>query len=239
LALLAIKVAPASKIAEASGQQRSNTYLILKSLEEKGLVSEIERGKVRHFVAEPPQRLITYLRDRGREMRDLEVLTEGAMPLLTSLTRPLTGKPRISMVSGLAGMRQAYRDTLLHDFVGVFNAKRFYEIFNTDFVNRFFEKGIELHGRDLAVDNDAGRRFMREWEAVGSHEVRLLPPDISFESDIMIFGDTIAMFAYDDEKTVIRIDNRQLADMLRKCFDVLWLASRDKKQIEAEESPSA
>ncbi len=57
LALLPLKMARASTIAKAARQSRSHTYLILRELKDRGLVSEIERGKIIHFVVESPQRL--------------------------------------------------------------------------------------------------------------------------------------------------------------------------------------
>src|SRR3989338_2043411 len=78
LALLAMKAGRVSGIAKAAKQSRSHTYLVLRSLEEKGLVSHIERGKVLQFVAEPPQRLLHFVRDREKAWKETEMLLQGA-----------------------------------------------------------------------------------------------------------------------------------------------------------------
>lgn len=226
LALLALKVAPASTVAKEANQQRSNTYLILRELQKKGLVSEIERGKVRHFVAEPPQRLIGFLQDRERDIKDVKMLVEGAMPLLSSLTRPLAGKPRMTMYSGISGMKQAYRDTLTQEFIGAFNVQKMYETFGMTTAELLFGDDVQIHGRDLAVDNDGGKRYVKEWKETETHKIRLLPMGVHFDGDIMTFGETIVLFAYDDDKTVIRIDNQQLAETLRAWLEMMWGVSR-------------
>ena len=82
LALLSLKMAKATAISKASCQSRSHTYIVLRSLVEMGLASEVERGKIIHFVAEPPERLLAYCEERERQMSDLKPLFEGALPLL-------------------------------------------------------------------------------------------------------------------------------------------------------------
>src|SRR3989338_10781704 len=59
LALLSLKKARVSLIAKEAHQSRSHTYLVLRSLEQKGLVAELTQGAVISFVAEQPQRLLT------------------------------------------------------------------------------------------------------------------------------------------------------------------------------------
>jgi len=72
LAILSLKMAKASQIAKVSKQSRSHTYLMLRALVQKGLVSEIDRAGVIHFVAEQPQRLLTYLQDRQQELSGVQ-----------------------------------------------------------------------------------------------------------------------------------------------------------------------
>jgi len=112
LVLLSLKVARAAAIATASKQSRSHTYLILRSLVEKGLAAEVERGAVIDFIAEPPERLKQYVQNREQELKSLVPLIDGILPTLSSLTKPLTGAPRVVMLKGMDGMRQIYRDAL-------------------------------------------------------------------------------------------------------------------------------
>lgn len=221
LALLALKVAPASRIAKEAHQERSNTYLVLRSLKEKGLISEVERGKVLHFIAEEPERLLGYVEDREKEMHHLYGLLSDALPLLRSMTKPLTGKPRVTLATGFESMKQLYRDLLRQEFVGAFNLENIYEAFGSTIAASLFSKTSELHGRELVVDNPAGRKYLKE-QTSDTLQSRLLPKETIFEGDILIFSDTIALFAYDEERTVVRIENQNLANMLRAWFELMW-----------------
>ena len=162
LILLSMKVAKASAISRAAKQSRSHTYLILRALEEKGLVAEIERGKILHFVAEPPERLLSYLKDREQEYHDLQPLVEGAMPLLQSLTSAYVGSPRVTMLKGIDGVKQTYRDLLRHEFMGIYNPQASYDVFGGNVVTMLFGKGVKLRGKDLLVNNNDAHKYLLE-----------------------------------------------------------------------------
>jgi predicted transcriptional regulator len=224
LALLSLKMAKASAIAKASKQERTHTYLILRSLEEKGLVSELERGKVRHFVAEPPQRLKQFVENREKELKSLSPLIDGILPILSSLTKPLTGTPRVTMLSGMEGMRQIYRDAFHQEICGIFNPASMYEAFGKNIVTDILGKQ-PLRGRDLLIDGPATKKYLKEVPPDEGYQVKILPKTSPFTSDMMIVGDTVVLFAYDDQQTIVRIENAAITDTFRAWFEILWAAS--------------
>lgn len=231
LALLPMKIARASRVASAAKQTRSHTYLVLRSLEQKGLVSEIERGKVLHFIAEPPQRLLGYIEDREEELHSLKPLVSGALPFLQSLTSPLVGKPRVTMLTGLDGMRQVYRDILREEFSAFFNPEVMYKAFDGNMMHQLFGKHFTFHGRDLLVHTDATELYLSEMdEQIGEdYSIRILPKGLQFGTDTIIYGDTVALLAYDDEKTIVRIENQNIANSFRAWFETLWGISKQAR----------
>jgi predicted DNA-binding transcriptional regulator len=226
LALLPMKVARARAISRASKQSRSHTYLVLRSLIEKGLVSEIERGKILHFVAEPPQRLLSYIGDKEQELHDLKPIVESTLPLLSSLSAPLVGKPRVTLLTGLEGMKQIYRDVLREDFFALFNAEVMYATLGYNVPIKLFGKHVALRGRDLLVDNAGAMRYLKEVEQRKDYKIRLLPQEVRFGTDTIVLRDTIALFAYDADLTIARIENQNLADAFRAWHGALWNISR-------------
>jgi len=223
LALLPLKVARASAIAKAAKQERSHVYLLLRNLEEKGLVSEIERGKVIHFVAESPERLKQYVEERERELKSLSPLIDGILPILSSLTKPLTGAPRVTMLKGVSGMKQMYRDALHQEICGMFNPAANYKAFGENIVSITLGK-TPIRGRDLLVDGPATKRYLKEIPPHEDYVVRLLPKETQFETDTMIVGDVVYLIAYDNEQTIVRIENKNIADAFRAWFEILWKA---------------
>lgn len=222
LALLALHSGRVSSIAKTSGQSRSHTYLVLQSLEEKGLVSHVESGKVIQYVAEPPHRLVNYARDREREWGETEKLLQGALPLLETLTSSMVGQPRVTTLHGLDGMRQIYRDVLLQkNFCSFFNPEMMFNTFGTNVVTQLFGEQI-LRGRELFVDNAGARRYLKEIPQRDDYEIRLLPKNMNFCTEMLIYGDTIAINAYDEQLTIVRIENQNIADLFTAVFEGLW-----------------
>lgn len=231
LALLPLKVARASAIAKAARQSRSHTYLVLRSLQDKGLVAEVERGRILEFIAEPPQRLLSYLKDREQESHDLQELVGGALSVLSSMTSPLLGSPRVTVLKGLDGMKHVYRDIFTQEFIGLYNPQVSYDAFGTNIVTKLFGKEVQLRGRDLLVQGKSAYRYLREVQQHEGYRIRLLPKRVTFQTDTIVFGEVVALFAFDDEKTIVRIENRNLADAFRAWFEVLWQVSKDSEML--------
>lgn len=225
LALLAMKTGRVSAIARSAKQSRSHTYLVLQSLEEKGLVSHIERGKILHFVAERPERLLQYVKDREESWKHTERLVEGALPYLKSLTSPMADQPRVTMLHGMDGMKQVYREIFPHSFSALFNAEAMYQAFGTGVPQLILKENQGLKGRDLLVDNPGAHRFIRENEQGDDYEIRLLPKGVTFPTDTMVYGDVLILLAYDADHTIIRIENGNIAASFRAWFEVLWNAA--------------
>jgi predicted DNA-binding transcriptional regulator len=225
LALLSLKVARASAVAKAAKQERSHVYLLLRNLEEKGLVSEIERGKVIHFIAEPPERLLQFVENREQELHSLKPLILGSLPILSSLTKPLVGTPRVTTLRGMEGMRQLYRDALSHEICGIFNPEALFKTCGGNIVTSLFGASAKLRGRDLLVQSAAAMQYIREVPPSEDYQIRLLPKNTQFDLDAMLFEDTLALFAHDNEGTIIRMENKNISDAFRAWFEILWLAS--------------
>ena len=222
LALLALKTGRVTVIAKSAKESRSHTYLVLQSLEEKGLVSHIERGKVLHFVAEPPERLLQYAGDREEDWKQTRMLLAGALPTLKSLTPLLADQPRVTTLHGLDGMKQVYRDVLLQPgFCAFFNAEVMFNAFGGNAVTLLFGKQ-RLRGRELFIDNAGAKRYLNEIEQDDEYEVRLLPSSMQFLSEMVIYESTVALFAYDDQLTIVKIENKNFADTFRALFEGLW-----------------
>jgi hypothetical protein len=222
LATLSYKSARASAIAMGAKQSRSTTYFLLQSLVEKGLVSEIEKGKVMHFVAEPPERLIRYTKSQERSLSETSLLLESAMPAFHSIQGPLLEEPKVTKFHGIEGMKQTYGDLLTREFCGIFNPEYSYQFFGMNIVTSLLGKGARLRGRDLLVESARAREYLQEVTPSDEYNVRLLPPYIAPTSDMMIAGNTIALLAYDRDITTVLIENQNLADGFRMWFEGLW-----------------
>lgn len=99
-------------------------------------------------------------------------------------------------------------------------------VFNTNVTTLVLGKHAKLFGQDLLVDNSGAKRYLKEVQQHKEYEVRLLPKEVAFSTDTIVFGDTIALFAYDSDLTIVRIENQNLADAFRSWHGALWEISR-------------
>ena len=228
LALLGMKSAKASAVASAAGQSRSHSYLLLKALMKRGLVSEVDRGGVLHFTAESPSSLLRIAEDRVRELSETGKLLEGAVPLLESLSSPIIREPRVTLLHGFEGMKQIYRESFRHTFCSFFNPEPMFKAFGKNCVHDLSTLG-KLKGRDMLVDSEATKRYINEVEQDDEYEIRILPKGIVFHTDTMVYGDTMALYAYDEQKTIVRIENKNIADAFRAWFEAMWPLGRPAK----------
>ena len=101
-----------------------------------------------------------------------------------------------------------------------------YQTFGGNVHLEYFGKHIQFHGRDLIVCNDLSKKYVEEMRVYADHHVRVLPAGVQFPTDTIIFGDTVALFAYDEEKTIVRIQNQNLAESFLAWFEALWGMSK-------------
>jgi len=226
LALLPLKIARVSTIAKASKQPRTLAYVVLEKLEKKAIISRVEKNNAVHFVAESPERLLRYVREQQRELDATESLLEAALPQLSALTSPLAGTPRVTMFHGIEGMKEIYQDVLTQEFYGIFNVESMLNAFGKNIVTNIYGPNVQLKGKDLLVDNAGAKQFKQDMKQNDEYKIRLLPKECMFSVDVMIYGDTIAQFAYDDEQTIIRIENQNLANAYRAWFNIMWNISK-------------
>jgi sugar-specific transcriptional regulator TrmB len=226
LALLPLKIARVSTIAKASKQPRTLAYVVLEKLEQKAIISRIEKNGAVHFVAESPERLLRYVREQQRELDATERLLEAALPQLNALKSPLAGTPRVTMFHGIEGMKEIYQDVLTQEFYGMLNMESMLATFKENIVTKLYGPNIQLKGKDLLVNNPSATQYINDIQQSDEYEIRLLPKNCQFNGDTMVYGDMIAMFAYDDEQTIIRIENQNLANAYRAWFNIIWNISK-------------
>ena len=99
-------------------------------------------------------------------------------------------------------------------------------MFGKNIVTMLFGPQPTLKGRDLLVDNEGAKVYLEEVPIHENYEVRRLPKGIDFKTDTIVYGDFVTMFTFDDEKTTIRIESREMADSFRAWFEVMWGMSK-------------
>ena len=100
LALLQFDNAAPWQIAEKTKLNRSTVYVVLESLEKKGLASETNVGKTVHYQAAAPERLETYVEQQELKLEELGKRLKDIIPQIKAVQRETGERPIIRVAYG-------------------------------------------------------------------------------------------------------------------------------------------
>ncbi|MFH0856749.1 MAG: hypothetical protein V1860_02530, partial [bacterium] len=147
------------------------------------------------------------------------------LPELISLQNIYTSKPRVQFFEGEKGMREAYEDTLtskemilayanletMHEGLPNF----FPEYFKRRAKNKIFIRAI-IPRNKLSMERVAlNQEEMRE--------IRFIPEGMSFSPEINIYNNKMLVVSW-KEKIAIIIESKELADLEKIKYNLLWEA---------------
>lgn len=113
LTLLRRGASSVRQLADVSGVNRGTTYDILKSLQERGLVSYYDQSKKTYFVAEDPAALSQIIDDRRSEIKQMQQQLSDVLPQLSSMAKQETkAKPVARYYHGAKAIRSILLEVL-------------------------------------------------------------------------------------------------------------------------------
>src|SRR3989339_1402370 len=234
LASLHLGSQPISVIAKSTGLNRTTLYDIFGSLIKKGLASKIDRGVATYFQVLDPNNLMNYL-DREKnefvrkiEKEKLEILK--IIPALKSLENPMSTKPKVKFFEGEKGMRQVYEDTLtssesIRAYANVEEMHKGLPNFFPEYYKRRKEAGIFSYA--ICPDNKLSKE-RKKYDKKEMREIRFIPKEkYSFSPELNVYDDKV-MIASWQEKMALLITSKEIADLHKKMFDLLWIKLKKK-----------
>lgn len=102
----------ASPLAKRAQESRTNTYMILESLEEQGLVATDDSQAIRYFKANDPVMLKQLLVSRQLELKQAQSSLNWVLPKLKSFYTLNELKPGVVYLEGLDGLRVMLDDVV-------------------------------------------------------------------------------------------------------------------------------
>lgn len=237
VALLRYGTQRISFIASKASLNRGTTYVILHALLAKGLVVKSTKKKVQCFTALEPKHLLHYL-DHKKEtlLSQREKLSE-ALGQLLAITNPNTARPTIEFFDGPEGARAALEDTLtasdriLRAFLSIGDiAETIGERYFDTYTTRRIKAGYALHAlRTLEKDKKAMERNIYARRYVTSkkdkREVRYVGDELAFPISLYMYDNKLAIISSREENFALIIESKELAEMQKKLFSLLWHAA--------------
>ena len=217
-----------SVIANRSNIQRTTAYDIFKSLIKKGLASRSERAGVAYFQVLDPNNLVNYLeREKNEYVRKItkeQAEIAEIIPALKSLENPLSTKPKVKFFEGEKGMRQAYEDTLttnepIRAYANVEEMHKSLPNFFPEYYARRTE--ADIHIRCISPDNKISFERQKN-DKKELRQMKLIPKkQYEFSPELNIYDNKVLIASW-QEKMAIIIESKEIADLHKKMYDLLW-----------------
>lgn len=223
-----------SFVAKKAQLNRGTAYVVLHGLLEKGLVVKSTKHKVQYFTALDPKHLLQYLDHRKQELESQKQRVQERMSDLAALVNPLTTKPKIEFFDGVEGARNVLLDTLtatdktLRAFMSIYDIAEFVGAdFFEQYTQRRVDSGYTLNAiRTLEKDKEAikSNAYARKYSANkrDRRELRYVPEDLAFPITKYIYDDKLAIISSREENFALIIQSRELAEMQKKMFSLIW-----------------
>ncbi|MBI2483439.1 hypothetical protein HYV74_04675 [Candidatus Uhrbacteria bacterium] len=232
LAALELGPQPVQDIARKAGVNRATTYVMIESLTQKGLMTSFERGKKRLFNPEHPDRLLSMIRVRERELQEQEREFSQFLPQLRAISSSSGERPRVRFFEGPEGLRAIREEILATEASEMWAAIEFKELphvlspaENDEFERRLAERGVRQYV--LCTGTIAPDAVQKHMERYPNFSLRSVPVDrFPFTGEVTVFGNKIFAFSHRGKLIGAVIESEEIAKMLRSVFQLAWEGSQ-------------
>ncbi len=229
LALLELGSKKPGDLAKKTGLNRTTVYDICELLMQKGLVSKYKKGSGTFFNALDPKHLLTYLdREKEEKTKELEKQKSKVSELLPQLVSMQNifgaSKPKVEFFEGEKGMREAYEDTLTSNeiILAYANAETMHEGLPSFFPEYYARRaGSKIFIRAIIPRNAMSMERV-PFNQEEMRDTRFLPEEkMTFSPEVNIYNNKILIASW-NEKMAILIESKELADLQKLTFNLLW-----------------
>ena len=223
LALLELGQGTVAKIAKKSELKRPIIYILLEGLIKRGYVSELPNQKINVYQAIDPSIILNQLKVSAKNFSEM-------LPILQTMGNRSQNKPKITYYDTPKGIWNAY-DEMNH-------IKDSFLITSYAKMNRFFPEEIAgwFKNYDLGLYKMAGQHLITDTPEdieigkkllAANQQVRVLKNLSNLAIDFSVFGNKLAITAYEENPFAIIIESADVAKSMRDIFDVVWAGGKE------------
>src|SRR3989338_1762047 len=224
LTLLEMGASNVIDITKKSKLSRQTVYNSLDTLIEKGLISTVQKGKKKNYIAEDPEKILGYVRRKEHELAEQGRDFERMLPELK--LKKSSSQTAVKVFEGREGALNVFMDmasTKDKDAYEIADLEALYSVFD--------EKDSSLIRKILSANkNIYFKAFLTgvpRGKTAGS-ERYFLPKEFNgFNTDVIICGDKIALISVEGKIQSVIIENASLAKTLKILFSIALRSAKD------------
>ncbi len=217
-----------TEISRKAGINRTTGYDILNSLSQKGVVSVSGKEPKQEYAAESPAMITEYLKKKMSETLEHIKKSEEVVPEL-ELLYAKKNRPKIRFYEGIEGLENVYEDTLtsteaIRAYATVDDMHNTLPKYFPEYYKRRAEKGIAIRAivPKTVVGVERGEKDIEE-----KREIAFVPPEKYYFSPEINIYDNKVMIASWREKLGIIIESTEIADAMKKIYELAWDRSKE------------
>ncbi len=231
--MLLVKNSPCAppKLAELAQESRTNTYKLLDSLEEKGLVTRDETQPKLRYWANNPSVLLDNLKQKRIEVEAGEKRLQSSLPGMVDEYFKYSEQPSVRYFYGIEGVEEVFKDQIkdgkpitftmpvaIRNFFGIKEMHRIRNEFPKHKIPRhvFYPDVPQDLGADEATipvaKSDEIMMLERTW--IDEH-------DLHAPVEWAVYGDKVSIISLDNELVGMIIESKQIAASLSELFGLL------------------
>lgn len=227
LALLSIGKGTVTEISRKAGINRPTGYHVLASLSVKELVKVSGKEPKQEYVAESPNQIEKLLEEKIKNDEKFIKEARRIIPELKSIHN-VKDRPKVFFYEGIDGLKKVYEDTLtsheaIRAYATVDDMHQGIPNYFPEYYKRRSKSGIAI--RAITPKTKIGiERKSHDKEEM--REMALVPKDKYYFSPEINIYDNKVMIASWREKLGIIIESTEIADAMKKIYELAWAEAK-------------
>ena len=228
LTCLQLKSASISTIARLTGEKRSTTYNIVKELQKKGIINEINKNKIAVYSAVSPEYFINKLEEQLKTFKD-------CLPAFSAFTEKFGIAPKVQFFEGIEGLLNASHQMLISqvDVCCFFGSIDFQETISKYLDQKRLpeKKERNIYSKVIISDTPQNRKLFKKFALKKLNRDRKIRDGLTFLGHIAIcmYGPNQVMIIVVTEKEpfALVISSYYLYETLLSIFNFLRKEAED------------
>lgn len=215
--LISLEMGPSSvqDIAKKADVSRVTTYAVIESLATHGLMSTLEKGKKTLYSAESPERLVSFVNNRMKEMENTLREVQSSINELKLLQHG--DKPVVRMFEGKEGLNAIREDILKTNPDAVYEINNMDAMLTTHSIAELKPFQTELDRRKI-VDETILLYSKPARSRTHGHLYQLPVKDFSFFGNVAIYNNKVALTTFQGKNISVLIESEIIAQTMKELF---------------------
>lgn len=206
---------------------RTSIYSILDSLKDKGLISEIKKGKKVYFQAESPERIGFFIESQKIKLEEQSNLAKEFIPRLKSLSREKGEKPIVKTYEGRDGVFKANEESFGYEKKGN-NDEFAYFMYPYDILENLFSNNEINKASSQRINKNIKSKAIYTYskgerpESLNSVRIKIDEKKYPILCDISIYNDIIRIHTLGKSISSMVIKSKDFAETMKSLFEFIF-----------------